>query len=134
VSIRAQVVNLLQKLKRENGLAYLLISHDLDLVARVADTVVIMYLGAVMEMGPARAVIQERRHPYSRALFAARLPSHPRNKGQIAPLHGELPSPITRPAGCPFHPRCPLAVERCRIEEPTLREMSHGHVAACHLA
>jgi oligopeptide/dipeptide ABC transporter ATP-binding protein len=134
VSIRAQVVNLLQKLKRENGLAYLLISHDLDLVARVADTVVIMYLGAVMEMGPARAVIQERRHPYSRALFAARLPSHPRNRGQIAPLHGELPSPITRPAGCPFHPRCPMAVERCRIEEPALREMSHGHVAACHLA
>ncbi len=133
VSIRAQVVNLLQKLKSQGRLSYLLISHDLDLVARVADRILVMYLGAVMEMGPARTVVAERRHPYTQALFAARLPSHPRNRRRIEPLHGELPSPIARPSGCPFHPRCPRAFDRCRSEEPQLRDIGSGHIAACHL-
>jgi oligopeptide/dipeptide ABC transporter ATP-binding protein len=133
VSIRAQVVNLLQGLKREKGLSYLLISHDLDLVARVADSILVMYLGTVMEMGPAKRIVADRRHPYTQALFAAKLPFHPKERRRIEPLHGELPSPITRPAGCPFHPRCPLAFDRCRTEEPRLRHVGDDHVAACHL-
>jgi oligopeptide/dipeptide ABC transporter ATP-binding protein len=134
VSIRAQVVNLLQGLKRQKGLSYLLISHDLDLVTRVADSILVMYLGTVMEMGPAKRIAAERRHPYTQALFAAKLPSHPKERRRIAPLHGELPSPIARPTGCPFHPRCPRAFDRCRVEEPHLRSIGGGHVVACHLA
>lgn len=134
ISIRAQVMNLLDDLRQRMKLSYLLISHDLDLVTRVADRIDVMYLGTIVESGPAETISRACRHPYTKALFASKLPSHPRDRAAILPLEGELASPLNRPGGCPFHPRCPLAVERCRVEAPPLRANAGDHRVACHLA
>ena len=132
VSIRAQILNLLRDLQSELGLAYLFIAHDLAAVAHMSHTIVVMYLGRVVEIGAAATVANASRHPYTRALFAAALPSHPDEKREDIVLSGEVPSPLAPPAGCHFHPRCPSMIDRCRSEDPKLRIIDGVNVA-CHL-
>jgi oligopeptide/dipeptide ABC transporter ATP-binding protein len=134
VSIQAQILNLLQELQNEFGLSYLLISHQLNVVARMCDQVAVMYLGRVVETGPAREVAREPRHPYTQALFSAALSINPAAHGQRIKLHGEPPSPSKPPPGCRFHTRCRLVIERCRTEIPKLEQGGMLlHDAACHL-
>jgi oligopeptide/dipeptide ABC transporter ATP-binding protein len=132
VSIRAQILNLLRDLQAELGLAYLFIAHDLAAVAHMSHTIAVMYLGRIVEVGEADAVANRSRHPYTRALFAAALPSHPDEKREEIVLSGEVPSPLNPPSGCHFHPRCPDAMDRCRTEGPKLRQID-GINVACHL-
>jgi oligopeptide/dipeptide ABC transporter ATP-binding protein len=134
VSVQAQIINLLHDLQRQRGVAYLFIAHDLAVVEHISRRVMVMYLGKVVELGTARAVVQSPKHPYTQALVSAvpqidETPERPRIM-----LAGEMPSPIHAPAGCPFHPRCPVAVDRCGVEIPALREITTAHWAACHLA
>lgn len=132
VSIQAQIVNLLQDLQQRHGLAYLFIAHDLAVVEHLSRRILVMYLGRIVEAGNARAVCRRPRHPYTQALLSAVPVVDPDQKRQRILLPGDLPSPIDPPPGCPFHPRCPLAEVRCRTETPVLRELSPGHLAACH--
>jgi len=132
VSIRAQILNLLRELQSELGLSYLFIAHDLAAVAHMSHTIAVMYLGRIVELGDAATVANSSRHPYTRALFAAALPSHPDEKREEIVLAGEVPSPLNPPAGCHFHPRCPSVMERCRSEEPKVRTID-GIRVACHL-
>jgi oligopeptide/dipeptide ABC transporter ATP-binding protein len=132
VSIRAQILNLLRDLQSELGLSYLFIAHDLAAVAHMSHTIAVMYLGRVVEIGPASTVATAARHPYTRALFAAALPSHPAEKREEIVLAGEVPSPLNPPSGCHFHPRCPSVMDRCRGEEPKLRHVDVVRTA-CHL-
>lgn len=130
VSVQAQVINLLRGLQRRLGLAYLLISHNLAVVAQMADRIGVMYLGRIVEEGPAARVIGAPRHPYTRLLLETvpRLDAPGRVR---APLGGEVPSPLAPPPGCAFHPRCPHAAARCAVERPLLRADGLGQVA-CH--
>ena len=134
VSVQAQIVNLLQDLQRQHNLAYLFIAHDLAVVEHISRRILVMYMGKIVELGPAEAICQEPKHPYSKALVSAVpvLDSSARRKRII--LSGEPPSPIDPPGGCPFHPRCPVAEARCRTERPVLRETTTGHWVSCHLA
>ena len=132
VSIRAQILNLLRDLKSELGLAYLFIAHDLAAVAHMSHTIAVMYLGRLVEVGAASTVANSAHHPYTRALFAAALPSHPDEKREEILLSGEVPSPLAPPSGCRFHPRCPEVMDRCRTEEPKLIGVESVRVA-CHL-
>ncbi|MDH3283401.1 MAG: ABC transporter ATP-binding protein [Acidobacteriota bacterium] len=135
VSVQAQIVNLLVELQRRHGIAYLFIAHDLSVVGHLCDRVAVMYLGRIVEHGSAESVRREPLHPYTRALFAATLPASPDEARRVhAPLPGEIPSPVAVPSGCRFHTRCPFAAERCRVEDPPLREVSPGRLVACHLA
>ncbi len=135
VSVQAQVLSLLRELRSEMGLTLLFISHDIAVVAHLAHRIAVMYLGRIVEEGPREAVTRRPAHPYTRALLAA-VPRLDR-PGTPAPRHlgGELPSPLTPPPGCPFHPRCPEAGPRCRREVPALVAVpkSDAHRAACHL-
>jgi len=132
VSIRAQVLNLLRDLQAELGLAYLFIAHDLAAVAHMSHTIAVMYLGKIVEAGEAVRVASQPKHPYTQALFAAALPSHPGERREDIVLEGEVPSPVAPPAGCRFHPRCPHVMPHCSSEVPTLRQES-GRIVACHL-
>jgi oligopeptide/dipeptide ABC transporter ATP-binding protein len=132
VSIRAQILNLLRDLQRDLGLAYLFIAHDLAAVAHMSQTIVVMYLGQIVEYGPAKTVASDPKHPYTQALFSAALPSHPDEARDEIILPGEVPSPVNPPAGCRFHPRCPHAMPRCAEETPKLRTVQ-GRETACHL-
>ncbi|HXU89986.1 MAG TPA: dipeptide ABC transporter ATP-binding protein [Methylomirabilota bacterium] len=132
VSIRAQILNLLRDLQQQLGVSYLFIAHDLAAVAHMSHTIAVMYLGKIVEIGPAAAVSRMPKHPYTQALFAAALPSHPDEARDDMVLPGEVPSPLAPPAGCRFHPRCPSAMARCATEEPALR--AHGdRRVSCHL-
>jgi oligopeptide/dipeptide ABC transporter ATP-binding protein len=132
VSIRAQILNLLRDLQQQLGVSYLFIAHDLAAVAHMSHTVAVMYLGKIVEIGPAAAIVRAPQHPYTQALFAAALPSHPDEAQEEVVLAGEVPSPLSPPAGCHFHPRCPKAVARCATDAPALR--LHGdRRLACHL-
>ena len=132
VSIRAQILNLLRDLQRELGLSYLFIAHDLAAVAYMSHTVAVMYLGKIVEIGDAKVIAQNPRHPYTKALFSAALPSHPDERREEIILPGEVPSPVNPPAGCRFHPRCPSVMDRCRTEAPQLA-VSDGRQVSCHL-
>jgi len=130
VSIQAQVLNLLMDLQQRRGVAYLFISHKLDVVRHIADTVAVMYLGRVVEIASRAVLFAAPAHPYTRALFA----STPRLDAKRVPsrqVGGELPSPFAPPSGCAFHTRCPYAIERCRVELPALAPFRDARVA-CH--
>ena len=133
VSIQAQVLNLLMELKEELGIAYLFISHNLQVVRHIADTVMVMYFGKAVEYGPKESVFQRPAHPYTRALLASTPSLDARQRRERIALEGELPSPLDPPAGCAFHTRCPYAVERCRTEVPALLPFGEVKVA-CHRA
>jgi len=132
VSIRAQILNLLRDLQRELGLSYLFIAHDLAAVAHMSHTIAVMYLGKIVEIGDAKVIATNPKHPYTKALFSAALPSHPDERREEIILTGEVPSPVNPPAGCRFHPRCPVVMERCRSDIPLL-QMSDDRRVACHL-
>jgi dipeptide transport system ATP-binding protein len=132
VSIQAQVLNLLMDLQDETRVAYVFISHNLAVVELIADEVLVMYLGKIVEQAPKGALFATPRHPYTRALLAStpRIDKAARQERQV--LGGELPSPLNPPPGCAFHRRCPFAVERCRVEVPLLEDLEHGQHVACH--
>ena len=130
VSIRAQVLNLLADLQDEFGLAYLFVSHDLSVVEHIADRIMVIYLGHAVEIGTREAIFGNPQHPYTRALLSATPSADPEKRKQRIPLKGEPPSPIDPPKGCVFNPRCPLAFDRCRVEEPPLEE-KRGRQVAC---
>jgi oligopeptide transport system ATP-binding protein len=132
VSIRAQILNLLRDLQTRLGVSYLFISHDLAAVAHMSHTIAVMYLGQIVEIGDAATIATRPRHPYTQALFAAALPSHPSELREELVLTGEVPSPLNPPLACRFHPRCPHAMPRCSTEEPALRE-AEGRRVSCHL-
>jgi dipeptide transport system ATP-binding protein len=131
VSIQAQVLNLLYDMQERMNLAYMFISHDLSVVRHIADEVMVMYLGRPVEHGPRDALFANPQHPYTRALLSATPVADPARKKERIVLKGELPSPISPPTGCSFHPRCPLAFERCPIEEPKLKP-HRGVLVSCH--
>ncbi len=133
VSVKAQIVNLLGDLQRDLGLALLFISHDLAIVEHMTHRVAVMYLGKIVEMGHKREIFSQPRHPYTEALLSAVPVPEPGATRRRIILKGEIPSPTAPPAGCRFHTRCPQAFARCRIEEPALRPVGEGHLAACHL-
>jgi oligopeptide/dipeptide ABC transporter ATP-binding protein len=132
VSIQAQILNLFMELREELELTYLFISHDLGVVRHLADRVVIMYLGRVVETAPTEALFAQPNHPYTRALLDE-IPRIDLRHRNFAAIKGEIPSPFNPPAGCYFHPRCPHATERCRTERPALVEVASGRFSACHL-
>jgi dipeptide transport system ATP-binding protein len=133
VSIRAQVLNLLDELQDEFNLAYLFISHDLSVVKHIADEVMVIYLGSAVERGASATIFSEPRHPYTRALLSATPVADPTAKKERIILKGELPSPFSPPSGCSFHPRCPLAIEMCRSAFPPTETVARREVA-CYRA
>nr|WP_245153699.1 oligopeptide/dipeptide ABC transporter ATP-binding protein [Allopusillimonas ginsengisoli] len=141
VSIQAQVLNLFMALRKEFALTYLFISHNLGVVSHISDRVAIMYLGRIVEIADTDTIFSGAHHPYTQALIKE-LPSLRTDQRQFDPIKGELPSPLNPPPGCPFHPRCPYAMPRCKTERPELRSIaaipgrapqSVAHLSACHL-
>ena len=132
VSIQAQVLNLFMDLRREFGLTYLFISHDLGVVEHLSDRVAIMYLGRIVELAATDALFAEPNHPYTQALLRE-VPRLDARRRRFEPVKGEIPSPLDPPPGCHFHPRCPFSMERCRSEQPLLKEITPGRLSACHL-
>ena len=133
VSIQAQILNLLIELQESFSLTYLFISHDLRVVEHVSDRVAVMYLGRIIELAPARLLYGNPSHPYTQALLASVPVPDPTRKSLKASVPGDVPSPVSPPSGCYFHPRCPHCMEVCRREFPALHEVEPGHFVACHL-
>ena len=133
VSIQAQILNLLVDLQEKLNLSYLFIAHDLRIVEHISDRVAVMYLGKLVELAPTGELYRSPQHPYTQALLAS-VPEPDPQKAKTATLvQGDPPTPLDPPSGCRFHPRCPVAVERCRNEEPPLVDVGGGHLTACHL-
>jgi oligopeptide/dipeptide ABC transporter ATP-binding protein len=132
--VQAQILNLIDGLRAEHGLAILFITHDLGVVRQLADRVAVMYLGRIVEEGSVEAVFGAPRHPYTRALLEANPEADPGRAFAPPRLPGEIPSPVDPPPGCAFHPRCPLAIEVCSRERPAPTTFGPTHRAACHVA
>lgn len=132
VSLQAQIINLFMTLRKDFGLSYLFVSHDIAVVRHISDYVYVMYLGRVVESAPATKLFAGPMHPYTRALLNE-TPKFSSRRTRFQPITGEIPSPLDPPPGCHFHPRCPLAQPRCREEKPELRDFGNGHAAACLL-
>ncbi|MER8583133.1 ATP-binding cassette domain-containing protein [Mesorhizobium sp. M1423] len=133
VSVQAQILNLLLDLQQQMGIAFIFISHDLGVVEHIGHRVAVMYLGRIVELAPCEALFARPVHPYTEALIAAAPVPDPTRVRLEAPVEGEVPSPINPPTGCAFHPRCPLAIERCRLDVPPLVPIGDGRVVACHV-
>jgi oligopeptide/dipeptide ABC transporter ATP-binding protein len=133
VSIRAEILNLLLRLRDEHGITILYITHDLATAAYFTDRVAVMYLGRIVEIGPTSTVLKNPGHPYTQALLSVIPVPNPRRRRERMILEGETPNPIDLPAGCRFHPRCPVAVERCRSVDPQLKDVGDRHEVACIL-
>jgi oligopeptide/dipeptide ABC transporter ATP-binding protein len=133
VSIRAHIILLLEDLQARLGVSYLFIAHDLAAVSHLSQRTAVMYLGKLVEVADSLELCTKPLHPYTKALFAASLPSHPDEPREEIVLSGEVPSALNPPRGCRFHPRCPFVLQRCREDEPVLTELSPGHTVACHL-
>jgi oligopeptide/dipeptide ABC transporter ATP-binding protein len=136
MSVRAQILNLIKQLKRDFGLTYLFITHDLAVVRSACDRVAVMYLGKIVELAHVNELYETPLHPYTKALLSATPIPNPRlaRSTERSILTGDVPSPIDPPSGCRFHPRCPIAIDRCSKDEPTFIEVKSQHWAACHLA
>ena len=133
VSIRAQILNLLKELQDQYGLSYLLIAHNLATVRYMSHKVGVMYLGKIVEESNPKELFSDPKHPYTKALISASLPAHPRKQQEEIILAGEVPSPLTPPSGCTFHPRCPSAMSHCSDSYPVTLEVTPNHKVACHL-
>jgi oligopeptide transport system ATP-binding protein len=133
VSIQAQILNLLQDLQDELGLAYIIIAHDLSVIRHIANQIAVMYLGRIVELAPSAELYTNPLHPYSEALLSAVPIPDPAIKKKRITLKGDVPSPIDPPAGCRFHPRCPYRFDPCDRVEPELIQAEGGHIVACHL-
>jgi oligopeptide/dipeptide ABC transporter ATP-binding protein len=133
MSVRAQIINQLEELQRTLGVSYLFIGHDLATVAHISHRIAVMYLGKIVETAESDALCARPMHPYTKALFAAALPSHPDDRTQEKPITGEVPSALSLPSGCRFHPRCPSAMPVCSELQPALRTRDGGGEVACHL-
>ena len=133
VSIRAQIISLLEHLQQMLGVSYLFIGHDLATVAHISHRIAVMYLGKIAEVADSQELCAHPLHPYTKALFAAALPSHPDEARQGTLISGEVPSALNPPSGCRFHPRCPYAMPHCAQQEPILKEVATRHSVACHL-
>jgi oligopeptide transport system ATP-binding protein len=131
LSIQGELLNLLKRLQAGRDLTYMIVSHNLNVIGRVTDHILVMYLGQIVESGPTRQVYRQPLHPYTAALLAANPTLGTAGRKRIV-LEGEIPSPLDPPAGCRFHTRCPFAQERCRVEVPLSRELAPGQSAACH--
>jgi oligopeptide/dipeptide ABC transporter ATP-binding protein len=133
VSIRAQIMNLLRDLQNQYGVSYLLIAHNLATVRYMSHQVGVMYLGRMVEEAPVRELFTNPSHPYTKALIAASLPSHPDIEREEIIISGEVPSPMNPPSGCYFHTRCPMVMDQCSVDDPESRSLSPTHQVACHL-
>jgi peptide/nickel transport system ATP-binding protein/oligopeptide transport system ATP-binding protein len=134
VSIQAQILNLLKKLQKQFQLTFLFISHDLSVVRHISDRVMVMYLGKVVEIAEKKDLFDSPLHPYTKALLSSIPVPNPTLQRERVMLSGDVPSPIDPPTGCRFHTRCPFAVEKCKQEEPALREIGNNHFVSCHFA
>ncbi|WP_417898789.1 oligopeptide/dipeptide ABC transporter ATP-binding protein [Bacillus haimaensis] len=132
VSVQAQIINLLKDLQKQFGLTYLFIAHGLNVVRHISDRVGVMYLGKLVEVAETDQLFNHPLHPYTHALISTNPSPNPYNRKERVVLKGEIPSPANPPSGCRFHTRCPIASDRCRIEEPPLQEREKGHFVACH--
>lgn len=134
VSVQAQTLNMIRKLQHDLALTYLFISHNLSVIKHMSDRIAVMYLGKIVELAPKQELFKRQLHPYTQALFQAIPIPDPEIQRKRVILKGDVPSPVNPPSGCRFHPRCPIAADRCSIEEPVLVEIESGHFAACHKA
>jgi len=132
VSVRSQLLELFQELQKNMGLTYLFVSHDLSIVECISHRVAVMYLGKIVELAETEKIFKEPLHPYTQALITSVPIPDPTKRRMRAALRGEVPSPINPPKGCRFHPRCPLAMDICRREEPPLKDVGGFHIVACH--
>jgi oligopeptide/dipeptide ABC transporter ATP-binding protein len=131
VTIQAQILDLLRNLKQTLNMAMILVSHDLGVIAETADRIAVMYGGSILEYGPAAEIFRHSLNPYTRGLLKS-LPYYQKRKSRFKTIPGQVPDPLNLPAGCKFHPRCDMVIDKCRKVEPEFEEVIHGHWSKCH--